>query len=277
MKQSYAVVTGASSGIGRALAIELAAKNTNLILVALPDTGLSETALQISNEYNVEVKFCELDLTKEGAAYYFFNWCKGSDVRINMLINNAGVGTQCAFENTSVSELETMLKLNNQALVMLAYYFLPELKLNSPAHILNVGSLASFMCIPGKAVYAASKSFICSFSFSLRMELRSDKINVSCLCPGATLTNERVINNIRMTGFADRGMTQYPADVAHEAVRQMFRGKKLIIPGWQNKFLYKLWAFLPQSAVDLILCGLFFSKAKIAKMKLESTAMARIV
>ena len=105
MKQSYAVVTGASSGIGRALAIELAAKNTNLILVALPDTGLSETALQISNEYNVEVKFCELDLTKEGAASYFYNWCKKADAKINMLINNAGLGTQCAFEDTSVSEL----------------------------------------------------------------------------------------------------------------------------------------------------------------------------
>jgi uncharacterized protein len=277
MKQSYAVVTGASSGIGRALAIELAAKNINLILVALPDTGLSETALQISNEYNVEVKFCELDLTKEGAAHYFYNWCKGSDVRIKMLINNAGLGSQCAFENTTVSELETMLKLNNQALVMLAYYFLPELKLNSPAHILNVGSLASFMSIPGKAVYSASKSFICSFSFSLRMELRSDKINVSCLCPGATITNERVINNIKMTGFAGKGLTQNPKDVAHEAVRQMFRGKKLIIPGWHNKFLYKLWAFLPQRAVDFILTGLFFNKEKSERMKFETAAISRLV
>ena len=274
MKQSFAVVTGASSGIGRALAIELAAKKINLILVALPDTGLSDTALLIASKFNVEVKFCELDLTKEGAASYFYAWCKKSNARINMLINNAGLGSQSAFANTSVLELETMLKLNNQALVMLAYYFLPELKFNSPSHILNVGSLASFMSIPGKAVYSASKSFICSFSFSLRMELRPDRINVSCLCPGATITNERVINNIRMTGVAGKSMTQNPEDVAHEAVRQMLRCKKLIIPGWRNKFLYKLWAFLPQPAVDIILTGLFFNKPKIEKMKFEITAMA---
>lgn len=276
MKQSFAVVTGASSGIGRALAIELAAKKINLILVALPDTGLSDTVLRISNEYNVEVKFCELDLTKEGAASYFYDWCKKSNARINMLINNAGLGTQCAFENTSVLELETMLKLNNQALVMLAYYFLPELKLNSPSHILNVGSLASFMSIPGKAVYSASKSFICSFSFSLRIELRSARINVSCLCPGATITNERVINNIRMTGVAGKSMTQNPEDVAYEAVRQMLRGKKLIIPGWRNKFLYKLWAFLPQPAVDRILTGLFLKKEQKGMIKFKTTAITQI-
>ena len=156
----------------------MASKKVNLILAALPETGLPETARQISTDYNVEVKFCELDLTQEGAASYLYAWCRQQNVKI------AGLGTQSSFVNTAVSDLETMLKLNNQALVMLTYYFIPELKANRPSNILNVGSLASFMNIPGKAVYSASKSFIYSFSLSLRMELKSHKINVSCCAPG---------------------------------------------------------------------------------------------
>ena len=243
-----------------------------MILAALPETGLPETAIQISTEYSVEVKYCELDLTQEGAASYLYTWCRQQNVKINMLINNAGLGTQGSFESTTVSDLETMLKLNNQALVMLTYYFIPELKANRPANILNVGSLASFMNIFGKAVYSASKSFIYSFSLSLRMELRPYKINVSCLCPGGTITSNRVLENIGKVRFAGKAMLQYPDQVAREAVRQMYDGKKLIIPGWCNKFLYKLWILLPQSLVDLILSGVFFRKEE--RMKFRTTSIA---
>lgn len=260
MKRPYALVTGASSGIGKAIALELARKSINLVLVALPEMGLSEIANQISADYHVEVKFRELDLTQEGAVSHLHTWCRQQNLQINMLINNAGIGTLGPFENTRVSDLVTMLKLNNQALVMLAYYFHSDLKSNSPANILNVGSLASFMNIPGKAVYSASKNFIYSFSLSLRMELKPHKINVSCLCPGGTITSNRVIENIGKVRFAGKALLQMPEQVAREAVSQMFQGKKLIIPGWHNRFLYNLWALLPQRFVDLILATIFFQK-----------------
>ena len=262
----YALVTGASSGIGNAIAWELASKKNNLILVALPGMGLCETANQISSNFNIAVKFCELDLTQEGAANQLYKWCCEQNFKINVLVNNAGLGAQGLFEDTTVSDLETMLKLNNQALVMLAYYFLSDLKSNGPANILNVGSLASFMNIPGKAVYSASKSFIYSFSAALRMELRPHKINVSCLCPGGTITSNRVKENISKVRFASHSFLQKPQAVAREAVRQMLRGKRLIIPGWHNKFLYQLWAILPERIVNMILCSLFLKK--------ETTAVA---
>ena len=264
MNRNFALVTGASSGIGRAIALELARRQ-----VALPHTGLSDTAFQIENNYPVEVKYCELDLTTEGAIHYLYNWCRNQQVKINTLINNAGVGTLAAFERTDISDLETMLKLNNQALVMLSYYFLPELRRNGPANILNVGSLASFMNIPGKAVYSASKSFIYSFSLALRMELRPYKINVSCLCPGGTITSNRVIKNIGQVRLAAKMMLQMPDEVAKEAVHKMYQGKKLIIPGWQNKFLYNLWVFLPQAIVDMILIAIF------CKQKVSNEAKAK--
>lgn len=273
MKNSYAVVTGASSGIGKAIAVELASKRVNLILVALPHTGLTEVAQQISSDYSVEVKFCEIDLTQKGAARYVYEWCKGLDIRINMLINNAGLGTLGSFERSNVTDLEVMLKLNNQALVMLAYYFLPELKLNSPSNILNVGSLASFMNIPGKAVYSASKSFIYSFSRSLRMELRPYDINVSCLCPGGTLTSERVIKHFNQVKYAGKAWLQKPEQVASEAINQLYQGKKLIIPGWYNKFLYKLRALLPEFVVERMLTTLFFKDEGGKRLNYQAPAM----
>ena len=260
MKKYFALVTGASSGIGKAIALELASRRINLVLVALPMTGLPEMADQISEDYQVEVRSCELDLTNPGAASYLYQWCRKFNFRINILINNAGIGTQTSFERTAISDLDTMLKLNNYALVMLAYYFLPDLKRNGPSHILNVGSLASFMNIPGKAVYGASKSFIYSFSLSLRMELKQHTINVSCLCPGGTITSNRVIKNISQVRLAGKLMLQMPHEVASEAISHMFQGKKLIIPGWQNKFLYKLWIFLPRRIVDMILSAMFLKK-----------------
>jgi len=267
VKDHFALVTGASSGIGKAIALELARKQVNLILVALPQTGLPEVADQILRNFKVEVKFCELDLTHSDAANFLYLWCRRQNIKINALINNAGIGTHTSFENTPVSDLEIMLKLNNQSLVMLAYYFLPELKKNGPAHILNVGSLASFMNIPGKAVYSASKSFIYSFSLSLRMEVKQYKINVSCLCPGGTITSDRMKKNLEQVRLAGKFMLQMPDEVAREAIRQMYRGRKLIIPGWQNKFLYKLWAFLPQRIVDMILSAMFFRRDPIVTPK----------
>ncbi len=271
MNRNFALVTGASSGIGKAIALELARRQVNLILIALPQTGLPDITFQIGKEYPIEVKYCELDLTSEGAIHYLYNWCRKQNIRINTLINNAGIGTLATFERTDISDLESMLKLNNQAVVMLSYYFLPELRRNGPANILNVGSLASFMSIPGKAVYSASKSFIYSFSLSLRMELRPYKINVSCLCPGGTITSNRVIENISQIRLTTKMMLQMPDEVAKEAVRKMYQGKKLIIPGWQNKFLYKLWAFLPQAIVETILVAIFCKKKAGSKVKAKAS------
>jgi len=274
MSEHFALVTGASSGIGKAIALELAGKKVNLILVALPDTGLPEIADQIANEFKVEVKFCELDLTTIEAAGYLYKWCRQQNVTINTLVNNAGLGIQSSFEDTTLPELETMMLLNNQALVMLTYHFLPDLKRNAPSHILNVGSLASFMSIPGKAVYSASKSFIYSFSLTLRMELRSYKINVSCLCPGGTITSRRPIEHISRIRLAGKMMLQMPDEVAREAVRKMYNGRKLIIPGWQNKFLYGLWAILPQPVVDVILSAIFFHAKKAVDKEKAKVAVA---
>lgn len=258
LSNSYALVTGASSGIGKAIAFELADRKINVLLVALPNTGLPEIAEEAEKIFGISAKYVELDLTHEGSISFLHQWCNSQNISVQILINNAGIGTQSTFEQTTLCDLETMLRLNNHALVLMSYYFLNDLKRNRESYILNVGSLASFMSIPGKAVYSATKSFIYSFTHSLRIEVKSCKVNVSCLCPGGTITSSRVQDNVSKLHGIAKGMMQQPEHVAREAVAGMFNKKMLIIPGIHNRFIYFLWKMLPGWIVDKITRAIFF-------------------
>lgn len=257
--KKYALITGASSGIGKALAIALASRKINVLLVALPNTGTRDIANEIRRTFGVEADGYEVDLTSPHASNIIFDWCKLNYYRINMLVNNAGVGNLCAFEQTDPQLIKSMMLLNNQALVLLTHRFIPELKKNKPSYILNVGSLASFMATPNKSVYAATKSFVYSFSMALRMELAHVGVSVSCLCPGGTLTSKNVRDGIRAIG-ASRHFVQHPEEVANAAVNGMLKKKFRIIPGVHNRILYRIRQMLPEPWVCWILQQIFNRK-----------------
>jgi short-subunit dehydrogenase len=253
---TYSLITGASAGIGKAMAAELASRKYNVLLIALPGTGLPAVVEEINRKYPVLAHGLELDLTSTAAAQRILEWCRSNHYRVNMLINNAGFGNFSSLEKSDPAELTGMMILNNQALVVLTHVFLLELKENAAAHILNVGSLASFMPIPNKSVYAATKSFVYSFSSALRYELLPHKIYVSCLCPGATLTNKTVRDGVKAIGVNKR-MIQSAEDVAREAVEGMLQRKYRIIPGKLNRVLYTIRQLLPDAWVGWILYKLF--------------------
>ncbi len=261
--KNYALITGASSGIGKSMAVELGKKKINLLLVALPNTGLRQTAIQLTESYGIDTKYLEVDLTNAQAAASVYAWVKNCNVALRILINNAGIGTQLPFDETGESVVEQMLKLNNQAMVMLTHYLLPELKLHSPSYLMNVGSLASFMSIPGKAVYAASKSFVYTFSSALRMELKSYGVQVCCLCPGGTLTSTQVLGNLNKMNPVSRLFMQQPDQVAQVAIQRMLKGKALIVPGWWNRVFLFLYRFLPSVLVRLIIESVFNARNKL--------------
>ena len=139
----------------------------------------------------------------------------------------------------------------------LTQVFLPQLKSHSHAFILNVGSLASFIPIPNKSVYAATKSFVYAFSSALRVELRNTRVSVSCLAPGATITNaavqERVSKALPKSGM----LRQTPAEVASVAIAQLLKGNRLIIPGWHNKLTFFLWSVLPRVIAERVVVSIF--------------------
>ena len=253
----YTLITGASSGIGKALAKECAARKMNLLLVALPDKDLENFQNEIQKNYKVYCYVLGLDLTEEHSFCKLYKWVKENGFSINILINNVGIGSKGNFENTETSFYEKQLQLNVRATTMLTRLFIDELKINAPSHILNLGSMGGFFTIPGKTVYSASKAYVYYFSRSLRLELKPHNILVSVLCPGGTDSNHKTIAiNKELKGFAKWSILQ-PEDVAKEAIEKMLKGKPRIIPGFLNKLSYHISRITPEFIKTLIVSNAF--------------------
>lgn len=243
----HTLITGASKGIGRCLVNECAKRSHNLLLLDVDQEGLEETAGQVRASFNVEVITYTLDITSEEALENFFEWSKAQDILVNMLINNAGMGLQGNFEDLSLEENLTMMNLNNRALVTLNHMFIPQMKRFDKAYIMNVGSIASFLKFPYKAVYSGTKNFVLAFSNALNEELKKDDISVSCLCPGPTITNPLVEARTTEQGWKARILTLSAEQVAKYGIKGLLKGKSTIIPGKANRIIIFLIKHLPSS------------------------------
>src|SRR5580658_1688875 len=168
--KKFALITGASEGLGKCIALECARMGKHLILVALPGSGLPQLADNIQRQFGVNVHYFEKDLTLEESCISIYNEITANRLAVNMLINNAGIGNTGTFEEGSIGLYEREIKLNVLATTLLTRLFIQNLKDNAPAHILNVASLAAIITPPppGKPVYAATKAFILSFTLSLK-------------------------------------------------------------------------------------------------------------
>lgn len=257
---TFALITGASGGIGLSLARELAKHKHNLLLVARSADKLATIKTELSQQFNVQVEYIQLDLAKPGAAGEVKNWVDRNNFSVNILINNAGYGLWGNFESADSQDTNNMLQLNMITMVDLCREFIPALKKHPKAYILNVASTAAYQAVPTLAAYAASKAFVVLFTRGLRAELNKSSISVSCLSPGATAT-----------GFVDRaGMQKLKerADkfsmkakvVASMAIRKMFKGKAEIIPGFTNWLSVQLTYLVPKRLPEIIAEGLYKTK-----------------
>lgn len=241
----YTLITGASAGIGKALALECAAKGMNVLLVALPGAELEETAGQLRKQYPVECHCLGVDLSVHCAATKVYDWVINNGYKVNILINNVGLGSKGVFEEAPIDFYYTQIYLNVIATCMMTRLFISELKKHGPAHIMNTGSMGGFFLLPHKTVYSATKAFVYSFSRSLRLELKHTGIIVSVLCPGGTDSNTKTIAiNKDLKGVAKASILT-PEEVATEAVDKMLKGKAVIIPGTVNKLSYHISRIVP--------------------------------
>lgn len=241
----YTLITGASDGFGKALAIECARRKMNLVLVALPGPELLNLARLIQKNFLVDVKIFEKDLTNEAECYDLHLEISHLDLRINVLINNAGLGNTQIFTETTPEFFKRQIKLNVLATTLLTSLFITELKKCKPAHLLNIGSLSSFFYLPKKQVYGATKSFIYFFSKCLRHELKHENISVSVACPGGMNTNFSVSLLNRTANCFSRISILNPEQVAPIVIGRMLKGKAVIIPGRINQFSMLLNKLLP--------------------------------
>jgi short-subunit dehydrogenase len=244
--KNFALITGASEGFGKSLALECASRNMNLILVALPGSGLNNLACFIERNYDVQVLFFEHDLSKKEECIKLFEEIKQREFKINVLINNAGMGGTHFFEERDTEYYYKQIELNVVAPTLLTHFFLETLEKNSPSYILNVGSLASFFYLPKKGVYGGTKSYLVSFSKSLGRELRSKNIFVSTVCPGGMNTTPiLILQNKNMKGMG-RWSVMNPEAVAKIAIDGMMAKKEVIIPGFWNRLFMFLDKLLPK-------------------------------
>jgi short-subunit dehydrogenase len=244
--KNFALITGASEGFGKSLALECASRNMNLILVALPGSGLNNLACFIERNYGVQVLFFEHDLSKKEECIKLFEEIKQREFKINVLINNAGMGGTHFFEERDTEYYYKQIELNVVAPTLLTHFFLETLEKNSPSYILNVGSLASFFYLPKKGVYGGTKSYLVSFSKSLGRELKSKNIFVSTVCPGGMNTTPiLILQNKNMKGMG-RWSVMNPEAVAKIAIDGMMAKKEVIIPGFWNRLFMFLDKLLPK-------------------------------
>lgn len=241
----YSIITGASKGIGRALAVECAEKGRNLILVSLPGEGLSRFSAELSDSYDICTRYYETDLTAKGSIEEFYRWCSEENLQIDMLINNAGLGSQGSFELSTPAKFQNMMDLNMNVLVSMCWGAMPFLKKNDKSYILNVGSIGSFTPVPYKTIYSASKHFVLAFSDALYYELKNSPVFVACLCPGPTLTSSLHEAKIKEQGLPAELLTKKADEVAEYALKGLLKGKRIIIPGIGNKFIALLGRLLP--------------------------------
>lgn len=251
--ENFALITGASEGFGKALALECAARHMNLLLVALPDSGLSSLACFIERNYDVSVLFFENDLSKKDECLHLFEEIKQKELQINVLINNAGIGGTHFFEDRDIDFYYRQIELNVVAPTLFTHFFLETLEKNSPSHILNVGSLASFFNLPKKGVYGGTKSYLVSFSKSLRRELKTKNVFVSTVCPGGMNTTPMLIlQNKNMKGMG-RWSVMDPEEVAKIAIDGMLAKKGVIIPGFWNSLFMLFDKLLPKWFKEILI------------------------
>lgn len=240
----FALVTGASKGLGKSYAIELAKRNHNVLLLSCENEGLQDLSSSIHRDYGVQTDYFEIDLRDLNEIKRFVQWVNDR-YSINILINNAGLGGSCQFEKSSLSFLENIIKVNILALAILTHQFLPMLKQHDEAYILNVSSMASFSPVGYKSVYPASKRFVQDFSLGLGAELKGSGVYVSVVHPGPMMTNKFLHERIKKHGALVRAGVIPTEIVASTSLNKMFNRKKLIIVGWANYLMWFLMTILP--------------------------------
>ncbi len=243
---TYAVVTGASAGIGRAIAIEWARRGKNLLLVSLPDTGLCELSEELKSIYDINCHCIETNLLETDIHQVIHDYVRDKNLSVNVLVNNVGVGYDGPFEAMSEEKIAKMLTLNITVTTMLTRVFLPDFRKMPRAYILNLDSLGAFAPIPGKCVYSASKAYIMYFTKALRRELRGSGISVSAIFPAGVITNQAVRQRIARSGIVSKSMVSSVDEVARAGIDGLLRGREIIFPGRMVRaFFHAAW-LLPQ-------------------------------
>ncbi len=264
MQETYTLITGSSQGIGKGYAMEFAKRGHNLLLVALPEPQLDETANEIKEKFDVNVDTLGIDLSQLKAPEEVYNWCKEKGYVVDILVNNAGIAGTSVFDESPLGYSDLRIMVNVRALVLLCRLFIPDLKKLPNAYILNTGSLSAYYSIPYKSVYSASKAFVLNFSKAIREELRGTSVSLTIVNPNGVYTNEGTFGRIDSHGAKGKWAAISTDELAKITVTAMFKGKAIVTPKFFNRFLLFLQKIIPYKLEQRILRKEFMKEVKVS-------------
>jgi len=245
----FALVTGASSGIGWHISLKLAERNFSLVAVSNQSTGLSRLKEEVERDFAVEVITLDMDLALPGAAQRVFDFCEERGLAIEVLVNNAGVLIFSELVRVPKDELQRILQLHVITPAALCRCFASRMVSQKKGYILNVASTSAVMPYPIISLYGPSKTFIRAFTRALRLETKAHGIGVTCLMPGATATPIYDDKGVNVPLGKKLGVMVPPERVARRAVRALFAKKAEYIPGIINQGIVRLLPWVPYFVV----------------------------
>jgi short-subunit dehydrogenase len=252
---TYALITGASKGLGKHFARALAARKQNVILVARSKDKLEALASELRNAHGILAESLEFDLASPGAGLQLAQKLRDHDFQVEWLVNNAGFGERGEFLDLSLERQLQMIHLHNTAVVELTYQLLPAMIEAGRGGIINVSSLAGFQPVPYAAMYSATKSFLTTFSMALREELRPTGVKVVTVCPGRLRADpedtEAQVKREKVPGGEQRH-----EDVVRETLKKLDSGGGLVIPGRLNRLTVRGQRLMSLNAVPKIVARL---------------------
>jgi len=250
-KGKYAIVTGASCGIGYELAKILAKDGKDIVVIARSRDRLEDLKKEIESKHGTKVKVLAKDLSDPKAPPQIFSELEKEKIAVDVLVNNAGYGVYGMFLETDLQEELAMIQVNAVSLTHLTKLFLKGMVRDKSGYILNAASLCAFLPTPMEAVYCSTKSFVLHFSEALANELQGTGVKVTCLCVGLARTEFQKRARMENCKAAKRKMMD-AATVAEAGYKALKRGKLIEIPGMIYKFAPWFARLAPRNVVTRV-------------------------
>jgi len=246
-KENYALVTGGTSGIGYELVKLLAADGYNLVIVARHEGDLIRVANEIKETHDVDVVLIAKDLFDPENAFELYNQVKTKNIRVEVLINDAGQGLYGEFKDTDLRRELDIIHLNISSLVILTKLFLKEMVERKNGRIMNLSSIASKIPGPWQSVYHGTKAFVQSFTEAIRSEVKNSNVTITALLPGATDTDFFNKAEMQESKIVQEGKLDDAAEVAKDGYDAMMSGEDKVISGFKNKIQVAMANVTPDS------------------------------
>jgi short-subunit dehydrogenase len=255
---SYALITGASKGIGKEIASQLAFKGYDVLVIARNSYELQMVKEELEKKYAIQADYLVSDLSEAGSVDRIVVWVEEKQIDLRILVNNAGLGLVGQFESYTFEENQKMMHVNMTSLVEMCQKFFPFLVGKGKTHVLNIASATAYQAVPNMSLYAGTKVFVLNFSRGLHHEWKPKGVIVTAVSPGATTTNFNDRANLPSKARkAAEKITMTPESVAKLAVDGMFAGKIEVITGFVNKLAAFIAWVTPKSISEKIAKGIY--------------------